>query len=94
MPKILIYRNIIFIIFSVDKYESRFHIHVAKKSVHDFSPAKFWIEPKIELAKKGDFTNKELNNIAQLIRRFDKEIKNQLKKFHSGENFKTIKIKK
>ena len=94
MPKILIYRGIIFIIFSSDKNEKRIHIHIAKKSVREFIPAKFWLEPVIELSKRGDFSTKELHDIEKIIRRFEKEIRIQLKKFQIGENVKAIKIKK
>ncbi len=75
MPKILIFKNFVFIIFSIDKFEKRVHIHVAKKSVREFVPAKFWLEPKIELAKKGDFTTTEINEVEKLILRFEKELK-------------------
>lgn len=94
MPKILIFRNFIFIIFSADKNERRIHVHIAKKSVREFAPAKFWLEPVIELTKRGDFTVKELNDIEKIIHRFEKEIRIQLKKFHAGENVKAIKIRR
>ena len=94
MPKILIFRNFIFIVFSSDKNEKRIHIHIAKKSVREFVPAKFWLEPVIELSKRGDFSVKELNDIEKIIHKFEKEIRAQLAKFHSGENIKAIKIKK
>ncbi|MBI2270666.1 MAG: DUF4160 domain-containing protein [Bacteroidetes bacterium] len=94
MPKILIYKNIVFIIFSVDKFESRIHIHVVKKSVKEFEPAKFWMEPRIELAKRGDFTTKEINEVGKLILRFEKQLKEQLESFYSGKIINTIKIKK
>ena len=94
MPKILIFKNFIFVIFSIDKFESRIHIHVAKKSVREFDPAKFWLESKIELAKRGDFSKTEINEIEKLILRFEKELKEQLELFHSGKEYKTIKIYK
>ena len=91
MPKILIFKNFVFIIFSIDKFEKRVHIHVAKKSIREFILAKFWLEPKIELDKKGDFNNTEINEVEKLIIRFEKDLKEQLKLFYSGKEFKTIK---
>jgi len=82
MPKILIFKNFVFIIFSIDKFEKRVHIHIAKKSVREFVPAKFWLEPKIELAKKGDFPTTEINEVEKLIIRFEKELKEQLELFY------------
>ncbi len=94
MPKILIFKNFVFIIFSIDKFESRVHIHIAKKSVRQFEPAKFWLMPTIELAKQGDFTNTEINEVKKLIFRFEQELKAQLELFYAGKVVKTIKIKK
>ncbi len=70
------------------------HIHIAKKSVRQFEPAKFWLMPTIELAKQGDFTNTEINEVKKLIFRFEQELKAQLELFYAGKVFKTIKIKK
>ncbi len=92
MPKILIYRNFVFIIFSVDIHESRYHIHVVKKSVKRFNPAKFWLEPKIEMVVRGDFKDKELNTLNKLIAEHRDKIMKQLNDFYSGKNIKTIKI--
>lgn len=91
MPKILIWKNIVFLIFSVDIRESRRHIHVVKKSVNKFYPAKFWLEPTIEIAEKGDFTNKEINKIHDLIVNFETDLHNQLTLFYKGEPVKAIK---
>lgn len=91
MPKILIYKAFIFIIFSVDINESRRHIHIVKKSVKKFYPAKFWLEPKIEMANKGDFTDKEINKIHDLIDLYFQDINNQLDAFFNGNKINIIK---
>ena len=92
MPKLLIYRNLVFLIFAVDVWENRRHIHVAKKSVRRFFPAKFWLEPKIQIVLSGDFTEKELAEIEKLIRQFESLIHQQLDLFYAGQKVKAIKI--
>ncbi len=62
--------------------------------MREFEPAKFWLVPKIELAKQGDFTNTEINEVRKLIIRFEQELKSQLDLLYAGKEFKTIKIKK
>ena len=39
------------------------HIHVVK----DENEAKFWLEPKVEVAYKGDFSQHEINQIQQIV---------------------------
>ena len=39
--------------------EERLHIHV----IHDRCEAKYWLEPKLELAKNTGFSEHELNRI-------------------------------
>ena len=94
MPKILIYRNLVFIIFSVDIYENRMHIHVVKRTIKKFIPAKFWVEPKIELAKPGDFSTKELNEIQKIMEQQKELITTQLELFFHGKRIKLITLKK
>ncbi len=92
MPKLLIFRNIVFLIFAVDVIESRRHVHVAKKSVKRFNPAKFLLEPNIELSSKGDFTVKEASEVEKLIRRFEGLLNSQLDLFYEGKKVKSIQI--
>ena len=67
MPKLLIIKNIVFLIFSVDFREERKHIHFVKKAVRKFNPAKIWLEPNIEISEKGDFNDVEINKIIKLV---------------------------
>lgn len=39
------------------------HIHVIKED-HE---AKFWLEPQVELAYKGDFSQHEINQIQKIV---------------------------
>ena len=39
------------------------HIQVLKED----KEAKFWLEPKVEIAYKGDFSQHEINRIQQIV---------------------------
>jgi hypothetical protein len=39
------------------------HIHVVKED----NEAKFWLEPEVEIAYKGDFSQHEVNQIQKIV---------------------------
>lgn len=49
MGKILILSKYIFLIYSVDIYEFRRHIHVTYNLAGYKKSCKFWLEPKVQL---------------------------------------------
>ncbi len=51
------------------------HIHV----MADDNEAKFWLEPKVELAKNGGFSRHELNDIQKIIEKNAEQFKEQYK---------------
>ena len=59
MPKLLIIKKYVFLLFSVDIFEHRNHIHVEVKKGHRRRVAKFWLEPEIELVDKGNLSDKD-----------------------------------
>ena len=63
----------VFKIFSNE--EERMHIHV----IHERKEAKFWLEPKVELAKNSGFSEQELNTISKIIKRNEERFKQQYK---------------
>jgi hypothetical protein len=65
MPKILIYKKLIFFFFAGDINE-RGHLHIAKSK--DFSSvAKVWFENGIEIFEKGSLTQKELAEAKKVV---------------------------
>lgn len=94
MPKLLILRNLVFLIFGVDITENRRHIHVVKKSAKVFIPAKIWLEPEIIVEKNGDFTDKEITTIVKLTNKHKELLMKQLDIFFKGERVKTKKLDK
>ena len=55
------------------------HIHVVK----DENEAKIWLEPKVEVAYKGDFSQHEINQIQQIVEE-DADYLKQQYKLHIG----------
>ena len=55
------------------------HIHVIK----DDKEAKFWLEPKVETAYKGDFSQSEINKIQTIVELYAEYFKKQYK-LHIG----------
>ncbi len=68
-PKFKQEEGFVFRIFSNE--EERKHIHVVKAE----NEAKFWLEPKIELAENFGFTNKELKKITKMVDDYGDEFK-------------------
>ena len=56
------------------------HIHV----IYERNEAKFWLEPKIELAKNSGFSEHELNNIRKIVEKNAERFKEQYKQ-HIGK---------
>lgn len=92
MPKLLILKKYIFLIFSADLSEKRKHIHIEARKGRFRKSAKFWLEPDLELVDSGDFNKKELNELMKIIKENEFIIVNQIDKFLSGKKIKTIKL--
>ena len=60
--------------------EERLHIHV----IHDRCEAKYWLEPKVELAKNTGFSEHELNRIKKLVEKYADRFKEQFRQ-HVGK---------
>ena len=92
MPKILIFMDIwIFIIYPTDMYENRMHVHVGKKSMQEL--CKIWLEPKIEIAKTGELTLKQQNEVLEIAKNYQTELIKQWNNFVNGFPIQIIKVK-
>jgi len=67
MPKLLIMKSFVFFIWMQDLMESRRHVHVIKNTGRNFNAAKIWIEPTIDVARRGDFSEKEMKEILNIV---------------------------
>lgn len=93
MGKLLILAKYIFLIYSVDIYETRKHVHVTYNVAGRKRSCKFWLEPEIDLDlnKRGNFTDIELNEIKKLIFENKETLLSQLELFYDGVSEKAIR---
>jgi hypothetical protein len=70
-PRILVERELVFWFHSHDALnENRASVHVGKGSQDDFTDAKIWLEPRIEIARAGrTLRDHELKRAIQIIER-------------------------
>jgi len=91
MPKLLIIRQFIFLLFSEDVFEKRKHIHVEIRKGKRRYVAKFWLEPTIELIKRGNLSSTEVNEAKKLIEKNYDLLLSQIENVLKGEKVTTIK---
>ena len=93
MGKLLILANYIFLIYGSDIHEKRKHVHVSYAHRGFKRSCKFWLEPDIQLdiSKRGDFNEKELNEIKRLILENKETLMNQLELFYKNLPVKAIR---
>ena len=60
--------------------EERMHIHVIKED----KEAKIWLEPKVEVASKGDFSQHEINQITHIVELYADHFKQQYQQHIGG----------
>ncbi len=92
MPKVLLYITAkitwIFLFFGTYVNENRAHVHVGKKGQDDY--CKIWLEPKVEIAKQGELTTLQINQVIKIVECYKKELLSQWKKFKKGEKLRVI----
>jgi hypothetical protein len=93
MGKLLILAKYIFLIYGSDIFEIRRHIHVTYNHRGFKRSCKFWLEPEISLDenKTGDFSDKELREIENLIIENRELLIEQLDLFYKNEPVKAIR---
>jgi hypothetical protein len=91
--KLLILAKYIFLIYGSDIHEKRKHVHITYSQRGFKRSCKFWLEPSVELdsSKKGDFSEKELNEISKLIVENKELLLSQLELFYSHLPVKAIR---
>ena len=94
MPKILLYitAKIIwnFLFYNTDFHENRAHVHVGKRSTENL--CKIWLEPSVELAKKGDLTDAQIKEVLRIATEYQKRLLNQWDLFKQGKTIRIIKV--
>ena len=78
----------IFLFFGTDVNENRAHVHAGK--VNSEKACKIWLEPRVEMAKKGSLTDKEISTLLKIVSKHQQKLLEQWAKFKKGQ--KTTKI--
>ena len=94
MGKLLILKKYIFLIYGSDIYEERKYIHVTYAHKGFKKSCKIWLEPEVGLdeKKKGNFTNKEINEILKLTKTHKQTLLDQLSLFYQEKEVKAIRL--
>jgi len=91
MPKIAIYKYLLFYIVSYDLNE-RLHLHIGNTKSRKGTDAKIWIDTA-EVFSKGDLSKEELAVCCKLIEKNRAEIISVIHNFASGKKQKPIQLK-
>jgi hypothetical protein len=75
-----VFRAAGFRFFFFSREEARIHVHVHREN----GEAKFWIEPKIELATNYGLSQAQLTRAKRLIEEHENEIRNAWKEHFGG----------
>lgn len=93
MPKIAIYKFLIFYIFSYDAMNEPAHIHIAKEKGKRQRSAKIWLK-NFRISRRGTLTDKELYLAIKIIKKHHKEFIESIQNVKEGKKIKTLKFQK
>lgn len=92
MPKIAIYKFLVFFIVSYDLNE-RYHLHIVNSKSRKTKAAKIWLDPT-EVFEKGDLKNSEIKLAIKLIEENKKDIIHKINNFAEGKKSKPLNLDK
>ncbi|PWK26367.1 uncharacterized protein DUF4160 [Arcicella aurantiaca] len=90
MPKILLFKNLVFFFYAYDLTE-RLHLHIVNSRSERSRSAKIWLDT-LEIFEEGSLTKKELKVFQQLIEENINEILEQISRFAQGEKVEIINL--
>ncbi len=91
MPKIAVYKFLVFYLYSYDLNE-RLHLHISKVKSRKGRDAKIWLDTG-EVFERGDLTAVELSLCRKLINDNKVEITKTITKFAKREKIKPLSLK-
>lgn len=90
MPKILLFKNLVFFFYAYDLTE-RLHLHIVNSRSERSRSAKIWLDT-LEIFEEGSLTKKELKVCQKLIEENINEILEQINRFAQGEKVEIINL--
>lgn len=91
MPKIAVYKTLIFYIVSYDLSE-RIHLYVFSKNHNRQGSAKIWLDTN-EVFSQGSLTDEEINMAIKLLIKNKKLIIETIEKYRTKNKIETIQLK-
>ena len=92
MPKIAIYKQYIFFVYSFDLLHEPLHLHIANQKSHRQYTAKIWLS-SLEYAEPGSLNQIELNSIQKVVKRYQSQLIIALEFLQNGKGIQTIKMR-
>ena len=93
MAKLIIFVKYYFFIWAGENPNERKHIHIFRTNSKNVKGAKVWLDD-LSIFERGDFTEKELNQIKKDLDKYYELTVSQVEKVLNGEKTKAILIKK
>ena len=94
MPKVLIYATAkviwTFLFYGSDSNENRAHVHVGKAG--NIKLCKIWLEPEVSVADNGELTDKQVNQVIAIAKKYQEKFLDQWQKFKNGDKVRIIKV--
>lgn len=91
MSKLLIFASYYFFLWAGENQNERRHIHIYRKNSKNQIGAKFWLDT-LEVFEKGDFNQREINQIRKDIVKYMDLINKQIDLLFAGKKVKAINI--
>ena len=92
MPKIAIYKQYIFFVYSFDLLHEPLQLHIANQKSHRQFTAKIWLS-SLEYAEPGSLNQIELNSIQKVVKRYQSQLIIALEFLQNGKGIQTIKMR-
>ena len=90
MPKIVLFKNLIFFFYAYDLTE-RLHLHIVNTKSERSKSAKIWLDT-LEIFEEGSLSKKELKICQKLIVENKDNILEQIKRFSEGQKVEIINL--
>ncbi|RCR68778.1 DUF4160 domain-containing protein [Larkinella punicea] len=79
MPKLAIYKTLVFFLYAYDLSE-RMHVHVSNTKSRKGKSAKIWLDT-LEVFEQGSLTSKEINTEVKLLEKYGPQIAKRITEF-------------
>jgi hypothetical protein len=91
MPKIAVYKSLIFYLLAYDLSE-RTHLHIFSKNHNRMASAKIWLD-NLEVFDSGALSSEEINLAVKLMEKNKEAILKQIERFSNNQKVKTLQLK-